>query len=660
MSLAAVIMLAIQFALGYASAWNKCVTFDEPSHLFAGYSYLKTGDYRLTPEHPPLVEMLCAAPLLAMNLNMPDLASPGAITAGAWDRGDPFLLGRAWLFTVGNDPDRIMRVARIPVLLISALGGWVLFRVARQVVRGCGALVVLAGWCFSPTVLAHARLVTTDLAAAVLFLAAAIAFWRLTRRVCVRTLLLAVVSFAALFTTKFSAVLILPIVVILAVVRLVCDSALVIYWRTTRRRVFDRRVRAVVIVACAVLIASSAVLTIWACFGFRFSGSADAREHYLRWGTDASNEPPEAEWEALTTSSDSTPTMIGRFTHWARSHRLLPEAYLYGLAYTVKSAEGRMAYLNGRVHSTGWWYYFPYAVLVKTTLPILLLGLGGALAWLAALTARRRCSALRRRRIIEVLLPCLVLSAVYLATSMTSGLNLGHRHVLPLYPTLFLLSAGWASCGATGGLRGAARASAVLLVALHVLIAARIHPHYLTYFNELVDGPRDAWRHLSGSNLDWGQDLIHLRRYLDDRRAAGIYEPPAKLSYFGTADPNYYLGNVDMLPSFVPFKPDVASASAPGLPPAPGTALTPGLYLISTTQLSGFYLRFGPGWSPGCEDMLQEAGEFLRQVTQAGDSEQRLDDVILAHRKFLAQRFPPEARAAFTENPCDIGSSGPT
>ncbi len=643
-------MIAAGFVLGYVSAWNKCVTFDEPSHLFAGYSYLRTGDYRLTPEHPPLIEILCAAPLLLMDLNLPDLSSPAALTAGGWDRGDPFLLGRAWLFTAGNDPDRIMRVARIPILLIAALGGWMLFRTARRAAGDAAAFVVLALWCFSPTVLAHARLVTTDMAAAVFFFAATMAFWRLTRRVTVLALVSTIASFAALFTTKFSAVLMLPVVVLLIVVRLRCDGVLTIQWSRTRRRpVGSLPGRAAVLTCCLVMIGSGTIGSIWACFSFRFCGSLDGREHYLRWTRHASNGPPQDEWDAMTTSPEGARTMIGRLILRAKHHRLLPEAYLYGLAYTLKSVEGRMAYLNGEVRSTGWWYYFPYAVAVKTTLPALLLATGGGLLWLRALTARGDSDRLRRRRIVEILYPCLVLGVVYLAASMTSALNIGQRHVLPLYPVLFVLACGWFGPGVM--LPRTARGSAALLVVLHIILAAGVHPHYLAYFNHLVGGPRHAWRHLCGSNLDWGQDLIHLRGYLDRRRPQDVDTVPLKLSYFGTADPNYYLGTVEMLPSFLPFKPDVVSALAPERSPAPAAPLTPGLYLISATHLSGFYARFGPDWSPQNKARLVEADDFLRWIAAARDAGDGIDDVIFARRHFLARQFPPEARTSFMGDP---------
>ena len=120
-------------------------------------------------------------------------------------------------------------------------------------------------------------------------------------------------------------------------------------------------------------------------------------------------------------------------------HHVLPEAYLYGLLYTLKSAEVRLAYLRGRISTQGWWYYFPYVFAVKTTLPLLALTVIGAFGWLRCL---RVGSSRERQGAAELLWPALVVTAVYWLALLGSSLNIGHRHLLVIYPFVMIIAAG--------------------------------------------------------------------------------------------------------------------------------------------------------------------------------------------------------------------------
>jgi hypothetical protein len=195
--------------------------------------------------------------------------------------------------------------------------------------------------------------------------------------------------------------------------------------------------------------------------------------------------------------------------------------------------------------------------------PLLLLGL-------AALGLAGKAGA---RRAAFVALPF----ALYFAMAMSRTINIGHRHLLPVYPFLFV-GAGAAAAALWNARRGraAARAGLLLLLAWHAAGTLRVHPHHLAYFNELAGGPANGYKHLVDSNLDWGQDLIGLRAYME-RNAV----PRLKLLYFGTADPGYYGIACDRLPGYQP--------------PPPSTLVRevrPGdLVAVSATHLQGLYLE---------------------------------------------------------------------
>jgi hypothetical protein len=190
------------------------------------------------------------------------------------------------------------------------------------------------------------------------------------------------------------------------------------------------------------------------------------------------------------------------------------------------------------------------------------------------------------------LAPLLALAAVYGGVALTSHLNIGQRHLLPLYPALFIVAgvAAWRLAAAPR----ARLAFATVLVALQALAATRIHPHYLAYFNVLAGGPAQGWRLLVDSSLDWGQDLPDLKAWLD-RNNSGAQAAPVFLSYFGSGEPDYYKISAHRLPFVNDFK-----------FPHRWYQTTAGLYCISATMLQQVYSSMRGEWSLAWEREYQE------------------------------------------------------
>jgi 4-amino-4-deoxy-L-arabinose transferase-like glycosyltransferase len=228
-----------------------------------------------------------------------------------------------------------------------------------------------------------------------------------------------------------------------------------------------------------------------------------------------------AEYVALC----SIAAFVVGLTYWSDTWKMitgdlspLRHPYWMGLQYLAEhNRAGRPSYLLGMLSNHGWWYYFPVAFAVKTPTAPLLLALAAPL-WGFARLARRW--------------PVLVAPpAIYFALSLTSHLNLGIRHLLPVYPFLFvLLGAGLFE------LRRRMRVWAlVLLSAVQVTEWVGAWPYFLAFFNSLAGGSSNGWRYLADSNLDWGQDVKRLKTYLDRLGAS-----EACLAYFGTTDVAYY------------------------------------------------------------------------------------------------------------------------
>jgi hypothetical protein len=183
---------------------------------------------------------------------------------------------------------------------------------------------------------------------------------------------------------------------------------------------------------------------------------------------------------------------------------------------------GQAAFFLGQYSYEGWWSYYLVAFLIKTPLGSLMLM---ALSLLFYQTGSR----LKARQAIFLLLPVII---ILLATTQAK-VNIGLRHILPIYPFLFVL----ASRLATIRLQRRWLAPALIGVALSLTMISslRIAPHQLAYFNEIIGGPGQGYRYLADSNLDWGQDLKSLKAYIDKEKLPIIY-----LSYFGSAPPSYY------------------------------------------------------------------------------------------------------------------------
>ena len=202
-------------------------------------------------------------------------------------------------------------------------------------------------------------------------------------------------------------------------------------------------------------------------------------------------------------------------------HHLFPEAWVYGQLYILKDLR-RLTYLLGQTSIDGFWLYFPVALTVKTpvsTLVLLVVALGG---WIFNRKARFAS--------LFLLIPALL----YFSLAVWSRMNIGLRHILPIYPFLFVLIGGTAAELWTSKTK-VKRGCLIFLALWYVWSSMSIYPHYLAYFNELAGGPQNGHRVLIDSNLDWGQDLKGLKRWMDHHERQYI-----QFLYFGTADPEYY------------------------------------------------------------------------------------------------------------------------
>lgn len=573
------IVLLVALAAGHAfvavrAMRDKSTTSDEIAHLTGGYTFDRWNDFRLHPENGFLPQRWQALPTVLSAARFPDLASEH------WAEGHVWLVGHEFFYRLGNDLGTMLGSARamnavfgfLTVLGVAAWSWWCFGRF--------GALVATLFCALSPTMLAHSALATSDMAMTFFLLAAVSAWWWHAHDGRWRSWAVSALVFGLACVAKYTAVLLLPIFGLLLVWRALRPAPLVLFGRTYASPTGRFAALAMSLAGQGLV----AVAVIWAFCGFRFSAFNPA----LPPGTFI------VPWSEVLDISRAQAAVI----QFCREWKLLPEGFLYGFAYTLKSVEARGAFLDGAHSLTGWVSFFPKAFLYKST-PALLLALAAGV--LLVLMRARGAGWDRLRVHLHRVAPLLVLFAVYWAVSLPSKLNIGHRHILPTYPVLFIFCGvlGWAAARAWRQSRpgGAVLAGIVtLLIGGQAISAGGIHPHYLAYFSPVVGGPSQGYKRLVDSSLDWGQDLPGLKQWLDRHRQPG---ERVHLSYFGTGEPDYYGIEAVRLPGIFSFR-----RVHPWYWPEPG------IYAISATMLSHVYSPYRGPWTEGREQRYQA----LRQL----------------------------------------------
>ncbi|MFJ3623453.1 ArnT family glycosyltransferase [Streptomyces iakyrus] len=463
--LVAVLLAQMAFAM-VTTAVRQTPTIDEPVYVGAAAQYVHEHRLRHNPEHPPLGKLLIGVGVA--------LADPHLDPAFVGDQGRS---GRHLLYESGNDPWRLMLLARLPVIALTLSFGLVVFAFARELAGPVAGSAALALYCFSPDVIAHGSLATLDVPAAGFMLTSAWLVWRARRRPRLYVPFAGVALGAAL-ATKMSMLPAVPVLVALTAV-------------SVRRSSGGSRRRAV---AAAGGMALVAVAVVWVTYLM-----VDPR---LRWA-------PE---QQVPVVRGLRGLLVGLMP--------FPEAYRDGMRMQF-GLENRpwQGFLFGRLYDGSLWYYLPAALLVKTPLGTLVLWAAGA----AAVVAVRR---------LRPAAPCvLAVPLVLLAAVMQGARDFGTRYAVFL--PLFLAVA--AGC-VLAVRRRWVRVGLAVLVAFAALSSVRAYPYYLPYSNEAFGGPGRTREWLHDSNVDWGQDLGRLADRLRERYPG----ERVWLVYKGSGVPSFY------------------------------------------------------------------------------------------------------------------------
>jgi hypothetical protein len=493
------LVILLTFGLALTSAVQKSPTMDEQNHIARGVAYLGTGDPRLSVEHPPLVNLLSGLPVhLLLHPSLP-------LDTVWWEAGEWYHFADLFLWEANPDPERVVFLARLPVLGLGLLLIALVHRWAGQRFGPWGGLLAAAFCGLDPNILAHARLATTDVGGTFFIFLAGYALWRALRRPSVPRLLGAGLALGLAFAAKLSALAFGPLLALTALLDGLPGGP------GRGRRVVGRA-------GLMLGVLFLGLVVVWATYRFQV-------------GPLGENGP------------------------------LVPAPpYLRGIGAVLDfAAGGRPGYLLGEVSTEGWWTYFPVAFGVKTplaTLVGLVVATGLALRrpthddllLLVPPVAFFLASTLTRLNLgYRHLLPILPFLFIHLARLPQSPNHQSPSHQSPSHP-------------ATQSPSPMRRLLPPLLALWLALATLHIYPHFLAFFNPLGGGPEEGWRVLADSNIDWGQDLKGLRAWMDREGVERV-----RLAWFGSARPEAYGIPHDLLPgvphgfflsSNPPFNPD--------------------------------------------------------------------------------------------------------
>lgn len=444
---------------------RKSITIDEAVMIPSAYYHLAAGNFQLVSDHPPLSKILAAVPLLFIQ---PKELQPGDIDAAPHTAGAKFAYQTRFWEDNNSQFESISFWSRVPMIALTAALGVLIFLFTRDLFGPRAAVLAVALFAFEPTVLAHGRVVQTDVPAAFGLLFVCHALHRYFRRRTWRSSTLLGLACGLALLSKFSALIIAPVLLVVFVVLL---------FRPGRRNLFAH---AGIVVLVTLLIIQAA--------------------YYFQTRT---LENPDLGWIAFAfpTRSHLVENIVRVLSY------ILPTEFVLGAFWQLwHSADGHYASLLGMYRKSGWWYYFPVAFALKTSLPFLLISLS-SIAWATYEVVRKRT---------QPFLLLLVPFVIYTAFVMTSPINIGVRYYLPAYAFLFIL--GGALLERLLRVRARRHLASVLVVALlgwSVIEAFRAYPDHMTYFNQLAVRPH--WWYLSDSNVEWGDDIKALASYLHER-----------------------------------------------------------------------------------------------------------------------------------------------
>lgn len=491
-------IIAISLFISFLLISRDSAIVDETAHIPAGYSYAAYHDFRLNPEHPPLVKFVAGTPLLFLDIKGPKFNSSW-YDIRQWDAGWYFL------FHSGNNPDQIVFWSRLPMLLFVLLLGVLLYKWASEEFGNKTGLFVLLLFAFTPDVLAHGHFVTTDVPAAFGFALGIYTFNKFLDKKNLKYLLIAGVCLGIAGLLKFSTFLLYPIFFLLIIIKSMIEkketnsSFWPLFWKYFKSLFWIWVISFVVI---------------WLVYIPMVWNTSPAIEKSVI----LSNLTADPRTETLRNLLGQ---LAGNPVTRAIGHYLLGIMLVFG-----RVAGGNSTYIIGHFADKAIVWFFPVAFLIKTPVTILILFFFSIIYLITKKVSDKRQ--------IWLLWLLGVPFVVYWAITIKGSLNIGTRHLLPTLPFLYLFI-GLAMTKIIESKKLVANITMIAIVFSLVIPVLAAYPNYISYFNLFTFG-QPKYTLMVDSSLDWGQDLKRLAAYTKENNISNL-----KIDYFGGSLPEYYI-----------------------------------------------------------------------------------------------------------------------
>lgn len=544
-----IFILMTGLLLGASS--QDSLTTDESPHIAASYSYIIAGDYQLNPEHPPLLKLLSGTSLYigqyisGVRWNFPLNSHFWTDQINAqWD------LGYQFIFQSGNDNNLLIWWARLPTILLTIITGvYLVFSTFWYTKNYTVTLLASVLYAFSPTVLAHGHLVTTDIAATFGFLIVLDWWVRYLQSPSLRKASILGLALVVALTLKFSTILLLPIMAV---------SGLL--WIFSQKNIFS-----IIKKSGGLIIGHGLVTIIIMWLGISAIYSVPMRN----MSVETQRKVIEVSFPQNNGISQQTRLVLNRIIDVPGMQYI--GHYVIGQAMAIQRVGGgNTTFLLGRYTNQSFPEYFILSYLFKEGATVVILT-AISLFVIGVVTTHWL---IRSQRIIllkelisqypyQITLGIAI--AIYWLVSINGNLNLGIRHILPVivmtYILLSIMVIQWLLP------RGFSRTLIGILVSWYIIAPITVYPRYISYGNIFSGGEDSLYKIFTDSNVDWGQDLIRLSEWTKQQNIDTLY-----LDYSGTADPKAYLGE-----KYIP----ISSTDGP----------TKGIIAISATQYQNSFYR---------------------------------------------------------------------
>jgi len=538
---AVVLLLLIHASLLAWSATKHSPNLNEDAHLVAGVSHWKFGRFELYRVNPPLVRMVAAIPVLLSDAKYD--WSGFYESAGA---RPVFDMGRQFIEVNGEKSIWYFTIARWACIPFSLLGGFICFLWAKDLYGPAAGLFSLTLWCFSPNMLAHGQFITPDCGATALGITAAYCFWKWLRQPGWKLAIIAGVGLGLAELTKTTWIILFGLWPLLWLIWQISRKAdIAISWKKQAAQLVS------------ILFLGLYLLNL----GYGFEGSFTKLNQFEFTSNSLAGYENEEQRDEEQKTNRFADSWLGEIPV------PFPRNYVLGIDIQKRDFEnfGRESYLRGEFRDHGWWYYYLYALAIKVPIGYWIIF---CLAFLHAFYHRASNNSGWRNGLL-LAAPAII---ILILVSSQTGFNHHMRYVLPIFPFAFIWMGQTALWMAEKKKLAAATTTSISLL-WAIGSSLTIYPHSLSYFNEAVGGPAHGHEHLINSNIDWGQDLLFLKEWIEKHPEA----KPMHLCYYGDFNPKD-LGLDYPLPP-------INEKNDPNYQPPPGW------YAISVNYLKGYEWR---------------------------------------------------------------------